>query len=108
MSGAPGAGKTLLARSLPSILTTLSLSEALDVTRIHPVADMLPPHTVHSPADGLRALGQDRPHVTLFILPRCSGRPHRVHLSRRHILLVRPPRVSRQKRYQYGPCSLPR
>jgi predicted ATPase with chaperone activity len=35
MSGAPGAGKTLLARSLPSILLALTLSETLDVTRIY-------------------------------------------------------------------------
>ncbi len=41
MSGPPGAGKTLLARSLPSILPRLTLAEALDVTRIYSVADML-------------------------------------------------------------------
>ena len=42
MSGPPGAGKTLLARSLPSILPRMILAEALDVTRIYSVADMLP------------------------------------------------------------------
>ncbi len=35
MMGPPGAGKTLLARSLPSILPNLTLEEALDVTRIY-------------------------------------------------------------------------
>ena len=45
MSGAPGAGKTLLARSIRSILSTMTLSEALEVTRIYSVADMLPPET---------------------------------------------------------------
>ncbi len=40
--GPPGAGKTLLARSLPSILPTLTLEEALEVTRIYSVNDMLP------------------------------------------------------------------
>jgi magnesium chelatase family protein len=45
MSGPPGAGKTLLARSLPSILPSMTLSEALDVTRIYSVADMLPGDT---------------------------------------------------------------
>ncbi len=45
MSGAPGAGKTLLARSMPSILPALTLAEALDVTRIYSVADMLPAET---------------------------------------------------------------
>jgi magnesium chelatase family protein len=40
--GPPGAGKTMLARRLPSILPSLTLAEALDVTRIHSVAGLLP------------------------------------------------------------------
>ncbi len=42
MSGPPGSGKTLLARSMPSILPRMTPSEALDVTRIYSVAGMLP------------------------------------------------------------------
>ncbi|MGI6207259.1 MAG: YifB family Mg chelatase-like AAA ATPase [Anaerolineae bacterium] len=42
MSGPPGAGKTLLARSVPGILPRLTLDEALDVTRIYSVAGLLP------------------------------------------------------------------
>lgn len=42
MKGTPGAGKTLLARSLPSILPNLTLREALEITRIYSVADSLP------------------------------------------------------------------
>ena len=34
MVGPPGAGKTLLARSMPDILPRLTLDEALDITRI--------------------------------------------------------------------------
>jgi len=45
MIGPPGAGKTLLARALPGILPTMSIDEALDVTRIYSVADQLPPQT---------------------------------------------------------------
>ncbi len=45
MIGPPGTGKTLLARALPGILPTMSIEEALDVTRIYSVADQLPPHT---------------------------------------------------------------
>ncbi len=45
MTGPPGAGKTLLARALPSIFPPLSLDEALDVTRIYSVADQLPSDT---------------------------------------------------------------
>jgi magnesium chelatase family protein len=40
--GPPGAGKTMLARRLPSILPPLSLHEALETTKIHSVAGMLP------------------------------------------------------------------
>lgn len=43
MIGPPGAGKTLLARSLPAILPKMSIDEALDVTRIYSVTDQLPP-----------------------------------------------------------------
>ena len=43
MVGPPGAGKTLLARALPAILPRMTIDEALDVTRIYSVADLLPP-----------------------------------------------------------------
>ena len=39
--GPPGAGKTMLARRLPTILPPLSLIEALDTTKIHSVAGHL-------------------------------------------------------------------
>ncbi|MFN8527217.1 MAG: YifB family Mg chelatase-like AAA ATPase [Anaerolineae bacterium] len=42
MIGSPGAGKTLLARAMPGILPSLSFQEALEITRIYSVADMLP------------------------------------------------------------------
>ncbi len=38
MVGRPGAGKTLLARCLPSILPPLEIEEALEVTKIHSAA----------------------------------------------------------------------
>jgi magnesium chelatase family protein len=38
LSGAPGTGKTMLARRLPSILPPLSRAEAIAVTRIHSIA----------------------------------------------------------------------
>lgn len=41
MQGPPGSGKTLLARSFPSILPSMTLDEALDVTRIHSIAGTL-------------------------------------------------------------------
>ncbi len=42
MVGPPGSGKTMLARRLPSILPAMSLAEALETTKIHSVAGMLP------------------------------------------------------------------
>ncbi len=52
MAGPPGAGKTLLARALPSILPRMTIDEALDMTRVYSVADRLP---------GGVPLVQDRP-----------------------------------------------
>lgn len=40
--GPPGAGKTMLARRMPSILPPLNLYEALETTKIHSVAGILP------------------------------------------------------------------
>jgi magnesium chelatase family protein len=41
--GPPGAGKTLLARCLVGLLPPLTVSEALEATRIHSVAGLIPP-----------------------------------------------------------------
>ncbi|MBI4089560.1 MAG: ATP-binding protein, partial [Candidatus Levybacteria bacterium] len=41
LKGPPGAGKTLLARTLPSILPTLTLPEALEVTKIYSISGLL-------------------------------------------------------------------
>jgi magnesium chelatase family protein len=43
LGGPPGTGKTMLARRLPGILPALRPAEALEVTRIHSVAGLLPP-----------------------------------------------------------------
>ncbi|MDD5590173.1 MAG: YifB family Mg chelatase-like AAA ATPase [Candidatus Portnoybacteria bacterium] len=64
MSGPPGAGKTLLARTLPTILPPLTMAEALEVTKIFSIAGRLnesqplltqrpfrsPHHTASAPA----------------------------------------------------------
>ncbi|ALL04032.1 magnesium chelatase [Pedobacter sp. PACM 27299] len=51
--GPPGAGKTMLAKRLPSILPPLSIPEALETTKIHSVAGKL---------NGLDALLSSRPY----------------------------------------------
>jgi magnesium chelatase family protein len=43
--GPPGAGKTMLAKRLPTILPPLSLAEALETTKIHSVAGKMGKHT---------------------------------------------------------------
>lgn len=42
MKGPPGAGKTLLARTIPSILPRLTADEALEVTKIYSITGNLP------------------------------------------------------------------
>ena len=42
MTGPPGAGKTLLARAMPSILPSITSKEALEVTKIYSIAGKLP------------------------------------------------------------------
>ena len=45
MTGPPGSGKTMLARSLPSILPPMTVDESLEVTKIYSVTGLLPSDT---------------------------------------------------------------
>lgn len=67
LSGAPGSGKTLLAKALRGILPALSREEAIEVTRIYSVANLLPSdrplltdrpfRSVHHTASGVSIVG---------------------------------------------------
>ncbi|UCC89999.1 MAG: YifB family Mg chelatase-like AAA ATPase, partial [Anaerolineales bacterium] len=87
MTGPPGAGKTLLARSMPSILPGLTLDEALDITRIYSVADALPPDEPLIRHRPFRA-----PHHTISYAGLVGGgrwpKPGEISLAHRGILFL--------------------
>ncbi len=87
MMGPPGAGKTLLARSMPSILPNLMLEEALEVTRIYSVNDMLP-----SDSPLIRHRPFRSPHHTISHAGLVGGgrwpRPGEISLAHRGVLFL--------------------
>lgn len=87
LSGPPGAGKTLLARALVSILPPLSLSEALEVTRIYSICDMLPADTPLIQSRPFRA-----PHHTISHAGLVGGghlpHPGEISLAHRGVLFL--------------------
>lgn len=42
--GPPGTGKSMLAKRVPSVLPPMTMEEALETTKIHSIAGILPPH----------------------------------------------------------------
>ncbi len=85
--GPPGAGKTMLARRLPGILPSLTLDEALDVTRIHSVAGLLPAGRALITTRPFRA-----PHHTVSYAGLIGGgavpRPGEVSLAHHGVLFL--------------------
>lgn len=87
MNGSPGVGKTLMARALPGILPRMGMSEALEVTRIYSVADLLDTEHPLVLTRPFRA-----PHHTISEAGLIGGgsypRPGEVSLSHRGVLFL--------------------
>lgn len=86
LKGPPGAGKTLLARTLPSILPRLTFHEALEVTKIYSIAGLLKNHAVITKRP-FRA-----PHHTTSLVGLIGGssnpRPGEITLAHRGVLFL--------------------
>ena len=85
--GAPGGGKTMMARRLAGILPALEFDEALDCTSVHSVAGTLPPGTALMHNRPFRA-----PHHTISEVAMVGGgsipRPGEISLAHNGVLFL--------------------
>jgi magnesium chelatase family protein len=87
MMGPPGSGKTLLARSLCSILPPMTNDEAIEVTKIYSISGLLPPDTPMIKHRPFRS-----PHYTTSNVGLVGGghfpKPGEISLSHRGVLFL--------------------
>jgi magnesium chelatase family protein len=87
MIGSPGSGKTMVAKRLPTILPTMSFEEALEVTKIHSIAGVLPPKTSLLTSRPFRS-----PHHTISSIGLIGGgripKPGEISLSNYGVLFL--------------------
>jgi magnesium chelatase family protein len=87
LSGPPGAGKTLISKSIPSILPRMTVDEALEVTKIYSVAGQLPSDTPLIRTRPFRS-----PHHTISYAGLVGGgawpRPGEISLAHRGVLFL--------------------
>lgn len=87
MNGPPGSGKTMLAQAFATILPNLSISEALEITKVHSIAGLTsdknpitlerPFRSVHHTASGVAIVGGGNP-----------PRPGEISLAHRGVLFL--------------------
>lgn len=88
MVGAPGSGKTMIAKRLPTILPPLTLDEALETTKIHSVVGLLPENDALITIRPFRA-----PHHTISDAALVGGgvgvaRPGEISLAHHGVLFM--------------------